>query len=219
MANLADRLAEQTKEINDYLKRHKIIDAKITAYTEYVHSAISTLRKQLSHLAPSLRYIREKKEEISTHKFFEEIRDYYTSGRFKQSGIEIDLEKPFDDFTVVINKGKLTQIVDNIVLNSDYWLREAVRRGEIKNPKITVKSKEPFILISDNGFGVDPSVELSMFQPFVTTKPKNIGRGLGLFIVRELLDSSGCSITLLPDRNEFGRRYIFQIDFTGAVDG
>jgi len=103
-------------------------------------------------------------------------------------------------------------------LNSEYWLREAMRRGDITEPKVMIRSKRPFVAIYDNGIGIDPSVETSLFQPFVTTKPKDVGRGLGLFIVRELLDSSGCSIFLLPDRNRFGRRYIFQMDLSGVMD-
>lgn len=216
--SVADRLAEETKAIGKHLRQRGVVESELVSYTEYVHSAISTLRKQLSHLAPSLRYVRESKDPIMVRKFFEELSEFYTLGRFKGAGIDIVLEEPFDDFAILINKGKLTQITDNIVLNSEYWLREAARRGEVAEPKIMARSSRPYIALYDNGIGVDPSIESSLFQPFVTTKPKKVGRGLGLFIVRELLDSSGCSISLLPDRNSFGRRYIFQIDLTGVMN-
>jgi C4-dicarboxylate-specific signal transduction histidine kinase len=218
---VADRLAERTRFLTEVIKTKKVADSDIITYTEYVHSAISTLRKQLSHLAPSLRYVRETKDKISLQDFFEELHEFYSgrSGRFKGSGIKMVLENPFDNFVILINKGKLTQIVDNIILNSEYWLKEAVRRKEIGDPTITIRSEYPYVSIFDNGIGIDRSIENSLFQPFVTTKPKNIGRGLGLFIVRELLDSSGCNIMLLPETNSFGHRFIFQIDFTGVVHG
>ena len=156
----------------------------VVTYTEYVHSAISALRKQLSHLAPSLRYVRETKDEISLQEFFDEIRDFYAgrTGRFKGSGIKMLLEKPFDNFVILINKGKLTQIVDNLILNSEYWLKEAVRRKDIEDPEITIRSEYPFLSIYDNGLGIDRSIENSLFQPFVTTKPggRGLGRGGGL---------------------------------------
>ena len=216
---VADKLAEKTKLLTETIKAKKVTDSDVVTYTEYVHSAISALRKQLSHLAPSLRYVRETKDEISLQEFFDEIRDFYAgrTGRFKGSGIKMLLEKPFDNFVILINKGKLTQIVDNLILNSEYWLKEAVRRKDIEDPIITIRSEYPYLSVFDNGLGIDQSIEKSLFQPFVTTKPKNIGRGLGLFIVRELLDSSGCSVMLLPERNRFDRRYIFQIDLTGVV--
>lgn len=71
--------------------------------------------------------------------------------------------------------------------------------------------------IADNGLGVDPAIEPLLFQPFVTTKPRGEGRGLGLFITQQLLDSVGCEISLDPQRNEHGRKYIFQIDLSGAI--
>ena len=214
---VADRLAEKTKLLTESIKAKKISDSDLVTYTEYVHSAISALRKQLSHLAPSLRYVRDTKDEINIQKFLNELCDFY-KGRFKGSGIKIILEEPFIGFTISINKGKLTQIIDNLILNSEYWLKEAVQRKEINDPVITFRAEYPFLSIFDNGFGIDRSIENSLFQPFVTTKPKNIGRGLGLFIVRELLDSSGCSIMVLPERNRFDRKYIFQIDLTGVVN-
>ena len=117
-----------------------------------------------------------------------------------------------------MNKGKLIQVVDNLMLNSEYWLREAHDRGDVADPQITVRVDPPFVTVSDNGLGIDPGIEPYLFQPFVTTKPRKIGRGLGLFIVRELLDSSGCSISLSQDRNAFGRRFMFQLDLSGAID-
>jgi len=80
-----------------------------------------------------------------------------------------------------------------------------------------LKIEKPFVQISDNGLGIDPAVEERIFQPFITTKPKKVGRGLGLFIVQQLLESNGCDIVLLPQKNEYGRRYIFQINFSSVL--
>jgi signal transduction histidine kinase len=40
--------------------------------------------------------------------------------------------------------------------------------------------------VSDNGPGVDPERAEIIFHPFVSSKPANGGRGLGLYISREL---------------------------------
>ena len=71
--------------------------------------------------------------------------------------------------------------------------------------------------VEDNGRGVEESVESSLFEPFVTMKRTGEGRGLGLFVCRQLLDSESCELVLLPDRNEGGRRYAFELDLSGAV--
>lgn len=214
---VADRLASRTRSVIEVIKKQGIKSTEFTTYTEYVFSAVGTLRKQLSHLAPSLRYVREKKDVIEIYTFFKEIQEFY-SARFEDTGIEIVLKEPFDNFNILINRGRFTQIVDNLVLNSEYWLKEATRAEKISAPTITISSTSPFISVEDNGLGVEPSVERQLFQPFVTAKPRNQGRGLGLFIVQQLLDSIGGSISLLPYRNQYSRRYIFQIDLTGVIN-
>ena len=40
-------------------------------------------------------------------------------------------------------------------------------------------------------------------------KPLSEGRGMGLYIVRKLLESFGGEIELLDERNEYGNRYKF----------
>jgi C4-dicarboxylate-specific signal transduction histidine kinase len=51
----------------------------------------------------------------------------------------------------------------------------------------------------------------------VTMKPSQQGRGLGLFVVRQLLNSMDSSITLTPDRNSAGRRYQLRLNFVQAL--
>ena len=46
---------------------------------------------------------------------------------------------------------------------------------------------------------------------------KEFGQGLGLFITQTLLKERKCSISLLQERNEFDRRYKFEIDLTEAI--
>jgi len=214
MSIIADSLAARTKGLLSKLRRRKSSDPQIVTYTEHIHTAVGRMRKQLSHLDPSLRYVREQRDKIAMRTFFEDIRDFY-SDRFARNGLKIELEEPFEDFTILMNKGKLTQVVDNLLLNSEYWLREDLRKEQISKAIVFVRARAPMIEIYDTGRGIAPSVEHYLFQPFVTTKPK--GRGLGLFIARQLLDSSGCLISLLPDRNQFGHRYVFRLDLTGAV--
>ena len=211
---IADGLAARTRSLLTEFKRRKSPDPQVVAYTEHVHTAVGRMRKQLSHLDPSLRYVRERRDEIEIRAFFEDIRDFYAE-RFARNNIEMAIEEPFENFVILMNKGKIAQVIDNILLNSEYWLKEDLRKSHISTALVFVRAKAPMIEIFDTGRGVAPSVEHYLFQPFVTMKPK--GRGLGLFIARQLLSSSGCSISLLPERNQFDRRYIFRVDFAGAV--
>ena len=91
------------------------------------------------------------------------------------------------------------------------------QKGDISEiPTISIVIHRPWLYVSDNGMGIAPAVEESLFEPFVTMKPKGQGRGLGLFIVRQLLDAVGCSIVLDERRNSYDRRYIFAINLSNV---
>ena len=65
------------------------------------------------------------------------------------------------------------------------------------------------IIVYDTGTGVSKSMEDILFEPLQSGKPLSEGRGMGLYIVRKLLESFGGEIELLDERNEYGNRYKF----------
>jgi hypothetical protein len=221
---IADQLAQRTAKLKAHLKRKSIIDPPVIAFSEHVNTSVNALRKQVAHLSPSLRYVREKREQLRMSQFLASVVKEYYRDKLTKKNIEIEiLTQEQKDFAVYMNKGKLTQVFDNLILNSEYWLSEDIRRKRMEDGKISIEIKRPFVLVRDNGRGIEKSIETTIFEPFVTDKGREKGqekgRGLGLFIIRQLLDSEGCHITLLPHRNEQGRLYIFQIDLRGALDG
>ncbi|TKK71616.1 sensor histidine kinase [Ilyomonas limi] len=215
ISNIVDRLLDQTNALIKRIKGKETVSvSSINLYIEYVKTAIQSFRKQLSHLAPSLRYVREAKQEFSLKEYFDEVGSYYIE-RFKDDiKLSIVIKQ---DFKVRMSKGKLTQVIDNIIINSDFWLRERKKSFNDFKPNVTIEIDEPFLRIYDNGLGIDPTLEDRIFQPFITAKPRNQGRGLGLFIVQQLLETVGAEVLLLNQRNENNRRYIFQINFTTAI--
>lgn len=217
--NITDRLSKYTQEIGHYLKMQKS-DPRILTFVEHVKTTISALRKQMSYLAPSLQYVREKKEKIDIYTFCREVAFYHRErGSLKDNDITVQVTpRNAENFYVYMNRGKLIQVLDNLFFNSGYWLREDIRTGRRRDGRIHITIDKPFLRFEDNGRGIDPSVETTLFEPFITTKGKGKGRGLGLFIVQQLLDSEGCTISLLPNRNMDNRLFIFEIDFTGGLD-
>jgi len=214
IANICDQLAARNTEISAYLSRKGIGDERITSYVEHVRSTTNGLRRQLGHLTPSLKYARTTRKIIDLTQYGEELRDYHKS-RWKDVSIDmrLDVARPM---SVKINQGKLTQVLDNLILNSDYWLREDIKAGRIEKGLITLRVSEPHVLVFDNGTGIDPVVESSLFEPFVTCKRN--GRGLGLFVARQLLESEGCQIRIRPRRNSANRLYQFEIDLSECIN-
>lgn len=185
----------------------------VTGYIVDVQYAIAALRKQLAHLDPSLRYARDQRTDLAVGQFLEDIAEYHRS---RWEGSELELEVRIEnDFEVRANPGRMTQVLDNLILNSEHWVRQT-KQGPAR---IEIVVSNPFVEVSDSGPGVHDSVRDSLFEPFVTRKPKGNGRGLGLFVVRQLLDLENSEIRLAPNKNAHGRLYLFELDFSGAIVG
>jgi two-component system cell cycle sensor histidine kinase/response regulator CckA len=123
------------------------------------------------------------------------------------------------DAVVMIDRGKLDQIVVNLAVNA----RDAMSRGgklHISTRRFTLAAEPaalhalgpgPYVELSfeDTGDGMSADVSERAFEPFFTTKPKGKGTGLGLSTVhgivaaaqgRVLLDSrlgQGTRVTVL----------------------
>lgn len=207
---VANSLAKRTSDVAAHVKDQRIADRQVSTYIEYVRTAISTIRKQLTHLEPALRYVKEQVDEFSLHDFAAEVVAFHRSSLFLAS-ITIVVDEPFTERRVRMNKGRLIQVVDNLILNSRYWLAHEIEAARISRPTIHLRGQDGALDVWDTGPGVDPSIESRLFGPFVTNKPRGEGRGLGLYISRELMQSSSGDLVLLPDRNASGSQYIFRI--------
>lgn len=120
-------------------------------------------------------------------------------------------------------KGMLIQIIENLVANSIYWLKQQTRIDDEFNPTIhfTLDPKSKVLEISDNGPGVAPSRKERIFEPFVTSKPPGQGRGLGLYICRELAVYHDWTLTMSDEVGQYraGRLNTFVLDFAGGKNG
>ncbi|MBX3358830.1 MAG: sensor histidine kinase [Phycisphaeraceae bacterium] len=216
IAQIASGLGERVLEVKRHIGKPTERD-RVAAFLRHVEAAITGLRKQLAHIEPSLRYARERREVIVLSEFLQEFASFHRD-RLANAHINVDVDgKLRSPFAVRVNRGKLTQVFDNLLYNSEYWLREDMRLGKLSQGQVTIELDSPRVSFRDNGPGVDPAVENAIFDAFVSTK-KN-GRGLGLFIIRELLAGDDGAIRLLPEKNKHGRRYIFEIDFAGMENG
>lgn len=117
------------------------------------------------------------------------------------------------DFETKVIMDSYKVILENMIINSTYWLS----KFNIKKPTFTINfiSSERIIEIYDNGVGIDERVSQTLFEPFITNKPLEEGRGMGLYIVKSLLEEFGANITLSSELNEYNNVYKFIVKFPG----
>ncbi len=70
------------------------------------------------------------------------------------------------------------------------------------------------LTVADTGTGIDPAVRERMYEPYVTTKDRDKGSGLGLAVVRGIVDELGGSIDVATAR---GNGTTFAIDLPLAA--
>lgn len=213
--NLIQRLTEANTDFKKKISQRDLDVNFCGDFSRLVSIITNAMTVQLRHVSPALRYARESKDSFDILSFLNDQNNQYYQSSLGKDGISLQLfcNNPF---LIEINKGRLIQVLDNLINNSTYWLRERMKK-ELFSPNITIIIDKPWLYLFDNGWGITPSIEESIFDPFVTTKPKGQGRGLGLFIVRQLLDAVGCSIVLDEKRNEFDRRNTFSINFANII--
>jgi C4-dicarboxylate-specific signal transduction histidine kinase len=114
------------------------------------------------------------------------------------------------------NRTRFLQIVENLFQNSMYWLRNGPLPDKEKR-EIDILVSEHGFLWSDSGPGIRPSLESSIFDAYVSDKPKAESSGLGLHVVSTFLELERSSIRLTSLRNSLGRRYQFEVDVSGAA--
>ena len=207
--NLIKRLNEGNTDFMKKVSKEPIERGTCQDFSRQVAIATNTMAQQLKHVSPALRYARESKITFDIRQFFESQKEQFYNLYMEKYGVSLDVKEE-TPFSITINEGRFIQVMDNLINNSIYWLRQHPN----EHPKVSILVKRPWLYVSDNGLGVAPAVEESLFEPFVTMKPKGQGRGLGLFIVRQLLDAVGCFIVLDERKNVYNRRYVFAINLS-----
>ncbi|MBU1217051.1 HAMP domain-containing histidine kinase [bacterium] len=101
----------------------------------------------------------------------------------------IALKKEYNSATpIFIYSRELMQVFINILKNA----KEALVENKIKNPTITVSTKEDvnnvYISICNNGTTIPGDILLKIFDPYFTTKDEKNGTGLGLYMSKTIVE-------------------------------
>ncbi len=192
---------------NSFRDKNKLISNQHSIIDETVF-----MRAQLDHLEPTYRSKKNIIEEIDIKKLLED--SYKTDGpmAIKARNSNVNVQILGKDFTIKANRGYLITIFDNLFLNSLHWVNYEEKNEKAISMQIDEKG---YVYVWDTGNGIHPDIEEILFDPFTTMKKD--GRGLGLYIVTELLQQMNSSIELDKERKN-GRLYKFKIDFSNLVE-
>jgi nitrogen fixation/metabolism regulation signal transduction histidine kinase len=144
-----------------------------------------------------------------------EVVDLY---RAQERDIRIILKTASDMPMVEADVGRVRQILHNLLSNSV----EALENAENGLIEVDVNTAEVHdvnvveIVVADNGPGFQSEALSTVFDPYVTTKPK--GTGLGLAIVKKLVEEHAGTIEA-DNREEGGATIRIQLPVNEAARG
>ena len=179
-------------------------------------SQLRSIQKRLKILDPLSTRGRQVKEEFDLVHWVGECIETHDA-QFERHDISCNLFVIPIDATLQIKavKGMIVQVLENLIDNSAYWLKYQKRvnetfKGEID---ITINVKERKLYFTDNGPGIDPSRKEEVFQPFFSTKPIKEGKGMGLYISREIAGYNDAQLYLLEsEKNDAVRLSTFVLE-------
>ncbi len=127
-------------------------------------------------------------------------------GRLIGDGVRLKLDASAAPLWVLADTSQLEQVIVNLVLNA----RDAMSAGgtlAISARAVTLQNagtsdagrtcgseRAARLTVTDSGHGIDPAVRDRMYEPYVTTKASDKHSGLGLAVVRGIVEQLGGSI-------------------------
>lgn len=176
---------------------------------------LKTLQKRLSVLDPLSTSGRNRKEKVELAKLVKDVLESHAE-HFEREGIQAVfrvLPAPSSRLVLTVVRGMIFQVLENLISNSLYWLRQQKRITPEFQPRLFLEldtmSKE--LRFSDNGPGISDGDKDKVFEAFFTKRPAGEGKGLGLFISREIAKYHGAELRLEPDDEDMLRTFVLDL--------
>jgi len=113
---------------------------------------------------------------------------------------------------VVAPADELRQIVTNLVANACDAMPHG---GGLVEVVLSAEGKSAVLEVRDNGSGIAPEHHGQIFEPFFTTKA-DVGTGIGLTVVRELVERNGGRILIVSSGPASAFRTTFRLELPRA---
>lgn len=192
------RLVEGASSSLERLEKLLVITARMKKEIDAIRMALEALKNDIRLLGP-LFYVKK----VAREKDLDILQIIKNTLSLQQHALEkgkINVEIEGDSFSVVMREGSCMQVFNNLIDNSIYWL---TKKSEVdrKKIKIVLDSKNSVVYVSDSGPGLVSRYRDKIFEPFFSTKIEE-GRGLGLYIIKEILEEKHWNI-LLVEKEEY----------------
>jgi two-component system, LuxR family, sensor kinase FixL len=141
--------------------------------------------------------------------FDEIVRDALESvrGRLKEGGVDIRMAPSMP--LVCGDRPRLVEVMQNLIDNAAKYM------GSQVHPTIEIgvqwRDSEPIFFVRDNGMGIEPQYQERVFGLFERLDPAGEGTGVGLAIVKRIIETTGGRIWVESEGKGKGSSFLFTL--------
>lgn len=149
-----------------------------------------------------------------------DLRDLITEvcdllrGALRRNNVRLTLNLPNGPAYAMVNRLQVEQVLFNLLRNGVDATKDAERAQRRLQICLQTVTPDHVIAVTDNGCGVDQSLENQVFEPYVTTKSN--GLGMGLSISRTIAEAHGGRLWFEPVEPA-GTRFSFRLPAVGET--
>ena len=194
--------------IRNSLRRMKSWADKNPPLANLYNSLLNNFEHLDAYLAlftPLQRRLYKKRIEFTGADISKFIRELFGQ-RLERHRVVLEPTDRFQQRTIVGYPSTFYPVFVNLIDNAIFWLKGRRTQGIIR-----LDAKGNSLIISDNGPGIPESDREEIFELGFTRKPG--GRGLGLYISREILEREGYALFVATEPGQVGATFVIEPRF------
>ena len=194
LINLDGILKELMSSEVDQINKTKLIE-ELTS----IRGGIGFIEAQIRDIQRLFRSSTQRRKNIRVEDYVDKIFKIYKR-LLDKNEVSVEIQKRgVSPLIAKTTDAVLLQVLINLFDNSAYWLK--TEDGHKRKIVILMDSDNGQLIFSDNGPGIDERDQPYIFEAFYSGKGE-AGRGLGLYIARQLLARQDYYIGLAKDKKE-----------------
>ena len=180
------------------LKAWADINKDLEGLYNNIRASFDHLDGYLTLFTPLQRRLYRKAVDIRGSEIYTFLRDLFQE-RFTRHHIKFVRTAAFSDMRINGFPSSFYPVFVNLIDNAIYWVSQ---QNPSEERRIDLDAADGIFWVSDSGPGVDPADREAIFEFGFTRKPG--GRGMGLYIAREVLRRVDYDLSLIDNEDEKG---------------
>jgi signal transduction histidine kinase len=138
------------------------------------------------------------------------VTETFENTQYRELSADIDFRMRIEQETILeTDKGRLGIILNNLVDNAIKYHRHS-QPGKYVAVQSEIVGKNIIIKVIDNGQGIPLEAQPKIFDMFFRASESSKGSGLGLYIVKDMIERLGGSINLKSEKGD-GTTFILKL--------